>query len=453
MNLAAVYEIEHLWHHGGWYAPGFLEVDAEGRIATLRADRPATSAPPRRIAGFGIPGAANLHSHAFQRALAGRAERSAEDTFWSWRARMYDFVNRLEPRHCRAIAAMAYMEMLEHGFTAVGEFHYLHHDVRGGAYANEAEMSEQCIAAATDAGIAMTLLPTYYAHGGFGIPPEAAQARFIYADPERFLGLVARLRAMTTDHAGLRVGVALHSLRAVAPAELAAIEAGVRAIDPGMPIHIHIAEQPAEVEACVAALGARPIEWLLTNAEVDARWTLVHGTHCEADELRAVASSGAVVCLCPATEAALGDGVFPFEDYVGNGGRWGIGTDAHYTASIAEELRILEFGQRLTRGRRGAARRLYDLALGAASSSLAQPMGGFEPGARADLVVLDANGPVLLGHGPSTAFDAWVLSGTTNPVAHVMVGGRWRIEDGRHLGKDAIMAAYARALTELFDGT
>ena len=230
-----------------------------------------------------------------------------------------------------------------------------------------------------------------------------------------------------------------------------------------MPIHIHIAEQPAEVEACVAALGARPIEWLLANAEVDAGWTLVHGTHSEAAERRAVASS-AVVCLCPATEAALGDGVFAFEDYVREGGRWGIGTDAHYTASVAEELRILEFGHRLTQGRRGAAdptgaetavhagRRLYDLALGAAVSSLAQPMGGFEPGARADLVVLDAGGPVLLGHGPSTAFDAWVLSGTTNPVAGVMVGGRWHVEDGRHSRRDGIMAAYARTLGELFDG-
>ena len=326
MSLAAVYEIEHLWREGGWHAPGFLEVDAEGRIASVGTELLVAAVPLRRIAGFGIPGAANLHSHAFQRALAGRAERSAEDTFWTWRARMYDFVARIEPRHCRAIAAMAYMEMLEHGFTAVGEFHYLHHDPRGRAYANEAEMAEQCVAAAMDSGIALTLLPTYYAHGGFGAAPEAAQRRFVYADPERFLVLVAKLRSLEARHLDLRVGVALHSLRAVAPAELAVIEAGVRAFDSAMPLHIHIAEQPAEVEAGVAALGARPIAWLLANAEIDAHWTLVHGTHCDAAERRAMARSGAVVCLCPATEAALGDGIFPFVDYVREGGRWGIGT-------------------------------------------------------------------------------------------------------------------------------
>ena len=464
MSRAAVYEIEHLWRVGGWHSPGFLEVDAEGRIVAAGAKPPAGSAAPRRIAGFGVPGAANLHSHAFQRAIAGRAERSAEDTFWSWRARMYEFVDRLEPPHCRAIAAMAYMEMLEHGFTAVGEFHYLHHDAHGRAYANEAEMSEQCVAAAADVGIALTLLPTYYAHGGFGAPPEGAQRRFVHADPDRFLALVARLRALETDSTDLRIGVALHRLRAVAPAELAVVVAGARELDPAMLIHLHIAEQPAEVEACVAALGARPIAWLLANAEVDDRWTLVHGTHCDAAERRAMAASGAVVCLCPATEAALGDGVFPFESYVREGGRWGIGTDAHYTASIAEELRILEFGQRLVQGRRGApdaaadgtasrARRLYDLAFGAAATSLAQPMGGFEPGARADIVVLDPCGPVLLGHGPSSVFDAWVLSGTTNSVAGAMVGGRWRVEGGRHSERDAIMSTYARTVAQLFDRT
>ena len=464
MNRAAIYEVEHLWREGGWYAPGFLEVDGEGRIAAAGPESPDATMAPVRIAGFGIPGAANLHSHAFQRALAGRAERGVEDTFWTWRARMYEFVERLEPRHLRAIATMAYMEMLEHGFTAVGEFHYLHHDPAGRDYANSAEMSEQCIAAAADAGIALTLLPIFYAHGGFGAPPEAAQRRFVHADPERFLALVASLRAAEAAYRDLRLGVALHSLRAVAPAELAIIAAGARELDPAMPIHIHIAEQPAEVEACTVALGARPIEWLLANAEVDARWTLVHGIQSDAAERGAMAASGAVVCLCPATEAALGDGVFAFEDYIRQGGRWGIGTDAHYTASVAEELRILEFGQRLTQGRRGppqptdagttahAGRRLYDLALGAAASSLTQPMGGFEPGARADLVVLDANGPVLLGHGPSTGFDAWVLSGTTNPVTGVMVGGRWRVEDGRHLGREGIMAGYARALGELFGG-
>ena len=462
MSPAAVYEIEHLWRPGGWHAPGFLEVDSQGRIASAGAHRPGASVPTRRIAGFGVPGVANLHSHAFQRALAGRAERSGEDTFWTWRARMYEFVARLEPGHCRAIAAMAYMEMLEHGFTAVGEFHYLHHDPLGRPYANQAEMSEQCIAAATDAGIALTLLPTFYAHGGFGAAPEDAQRRFVYADPERFLSLVATLCAMQAEHVDLHVGVALHSLRAVSPPELAAIEAAVRDLDAAMPIHIHVAEQPAEVEASVAALGARPVAWLLANAEVDARWTLVHGTHADAAERRAMAGSGAVVCLCPATEAALGDGLFPLDAYEREGGRWGIGTDAHYTASIAEELRILEFGQRLAHGRRAAkaaadsgvashtGRRLYDSALGAGASSLAQPMGGFEPGTRADLVVLDAGGPVLIGHGPSTVFDAWVLSGTTNPVAGVMVGGRWRVEGGRHSRKEEIMAAYARALAELF---
>ena len=415
--------------------------------------------------GFGIPGAANLHSHAFQRALAGRAERGVEDTFWTWRARMYEFVERLEPRHLRAIATMAYMEMLEHGFTAVGEFHYLHHDPAGRDYANSAEMSEQCIAAAADAGIALTLLPIFYAHGGFGAPPEAAQRRFVHADPERSSSPWSRACGRRRP----RTAIYGWASRCIACERSPQRNSRSSRRAPGSSIRrcrstsTSPSSRPRSRPA-PSRLAPGRSKWLLANAEVDARWTLVHGIQSDAAERGAMAASGAVVCLCPATEAALGDGVFAFEDYIRQGGRWGIGTDAHYTASVAEELRILEFGQRLTQGRRGppqptdagttahAGRRLYDLALGAAASSLTQPMGGFEPGARADLVVLDANGPVLLGHGPSTGFDAWVLSGTTNPVTGVMVGGRWRVEDGRHLGREGIMAGYARALGELFGG-
>lgn len=465
--MASVYEIEHLHQPGGWLSPGYLEVGDDGMIVAVHQD-PPTEAGARaftRLAGYGVPGAANLHSHAFQRALAGWSEVATEagvdDTFWTWRKVMYDFVARLDPDHYQAIATLVYMEMLKHGFTAVGEFHYVHHDPDGEPYADPAEMSERLIAAADTAGIAVTVLPVMYAHAGVGKPPAPAQKRYVHADPDSFLELVTKVRTRLKSRAGDVAGVALHSLRAVSADEIAAVVAGVAEFGAGLPIHIHVAEQPAEVDECLAALGARPIEWLLANAEVDRRWTLVHATHCDERERRGMAESGAVVGLCPATEATLGDGIFPLVAYQGEEGRWGVGTDSHYTTSVAEELRVLEYGQRLSHGRRNvlalagdettahSGRRLYDLALAGGSQSLAQPMGALAPGRRADLVMLDADSPTLLAHTPKTALDAWILSGTSNPVRDVMVGGRWVVRDGRHAREGAVVATYKRAMADL----
>jgi formimidoylglutamate deiminase len=461
MSVAGCYEVEHLHQPSGWLSPGYLEVGANGLVVAVHQTRPET-VPVIRLAGFGVPGAPNLHSHAFQRALAGFSESAtiSEDTLWTWRDVMYRFVARIDPARYQAIAAMVYMEMLKHGITAVGEFHYVHHDPAGAPYADRAEMSKRLIAAAARTGIALTLLPVLYASGGVGKPPQQSQMRFVHREPDRFLDLVATLRGLRAENPGLEIGAALHSLRAVPAGSIATVTAAVGEMAAGMPIHIHVAEQTREVEECVAGLGARPVQWLLDNTSVGQGWTLVHATHCDPQERRGMAACGAVVGLCPATEASLGDGIFPLVAYQGEGGHWGVGTDSNYTANFAEELRVLEYGQRLSHGQRNllaqagdettahTGRRLFDLALAGGVRSLAQPMGGLIPGRRADLVLLHADSPTLLGHGPRTVLDAWILGGTVNPVREVMVGGRWVIRDGRHDGEDTIIAAYKDSMAQ-----
>ncbi|MEE9218292.1 MAG: formimidoylglutamate deiminase [Acidobacteriota bacterium] len=463
--MTTIYEIEHLHQPDGWLTPGYLHVSDGGVIEAVKAVPPPGGAPVMRLAGFGIPGLANLHSHAFQRAMAGRTEHVSEtgddDTFWTWRSFMYDFVARLRPEQYEAIGAFAYLEMIKFGMTAVGEFHYVHHAPDGTRYANHAEMAERLIAAADRAGIAITMLPVLYAHAGIGRPPSDQQRRFVHADVGDFLSLVERLRARKRDNANLEVGMAIHSLRAVAPDELAAAVRGALAGDPGARLHIHVSEQPREVEEIRAGLGARPVQWMLDNAGLNGQWTLVHATHMDEGERRGLAKSGAVAGLCPVTEATLGDGVFPLVDYQRHGGIWGIGTDGHYTTSTAEELRMLECGQRLKAGKRNmlaspgspvtrhSGRRLFDLALAGGRQSLGIATGALTPGMRADLVVLDAENPTLIGHGPATVLDAWILSGTTNPVRDVMAAGRWMVRNSRHAQEEAITAAYKTAMREL----
>jgi formimidoylglutamate deiminase len=294
-----------------------------------------------------LPGLPNLHSHAFQRAMAGLTETRGPtgDSFWTWRELMYRFVDRLGPDEVQAIAALAYMEMLETGSTRVGEFHYLHHDKDGGAYADPAEMAARIAAAAEETGIGLTLLPVFYAHAGFGgVAPGEGQRRFIH-DVDSYGRLIEASRAAVSGLPDAVVGVAPHSLRAVTGEELTAIIplAGAN------PIHIHIAEQTQEVDDCLAATGARPVRWLMNNAPVDKRWCLVHATHLNAMETERLAKSGAVAGLCPITEANLGDGVFPAHDYLAAGGAFGIGSDSNVLIDAAEELRTLEYAQRLTR--------------------------------------------------------------------------------------------------------
>ncbi|WP_425477113.1 formimidoylglutamate deiminase [Luteimonas cucumeris] len=399
-------------------------------------------------AGWTLPGIANLHSHAFQRAMAGMAERQThpQDSFWTWRETMYRMAARFDPDRLRAVAAQLYAEMLEAGYTTVCEFHYLHHAPDGQPYADPAAMSRALIAAARDTGIRMTLLPVLYMTGGFdGRELTQRQRRFGHSI-DGYLRLLESLRAQENE--GLRIGCALHSLRAVPPD---AMQEVLAALPQEMRVHIHIAEQIGEVQDCTAIRGARPVEWLLSNAAVDPRWTLVHATHLTPAEVRGVARSGATVAICPTTEANLGDGLFPLRDYLAANGAWGIGSDSHISVSPVEELRWLEYGQRLhTRHRNIAVREdspsvgetlLHGVVASAANST------GFDTSG--DDVSLDADAPQLAGAHADDVVDRWIFSGNRNLVDRVVVDGRRVVEAGRHVDRERIAAGYRRAIAAL----
>ncbi len=446
----------------GWASDVLFEIGADGDLAAVVPD--AAAHPARRTApvaaGPVIPGMPNLHSHAFQRAMAGLTERAGkagdEDSFWTWRQLMYAFAGRIAPGEVEAIAAQAYVEMLKAGYTAVGEFHYLHHDLDGRAYANPAEMSERIIAAAHAAGIGITHLPVLYAQGGFGgEPPRPGQRRFLH-DLDGFLGLVDALSQRHARDPQVRVGIAPHSLRAVTPELLAGAVRGLHARDRDAPVHIHIAEQTKEVDDCLAWSGKRPVQWLLDTMQVDRRWCLVHATHMTGDETKRVAASGAVAGLCPTTEANLGDGIFPATDFLAAGGRFGIGSDSHISVSPVEELRWLEYGQRLLHRRRNVlsgggsvGARLYRAALAGGAQALARPIGRFATGARADLLVIDKNAPCMLGKTGDALLDAFVFAGNVNPVRDVMVGGKWLVQERHYLAEEAVFARFRSAIATL----
>ncbi|NIJ95295.1 formiminoglutamate deiminase [Xanthomonas campestris] len=425
---------------------------AQGRIATVQANR-APVAGDTRVTLL-LPGLGNLHSHAFQRGMAGLTEVGGRsgDSFWSWRELMYRFVDRLDPDSLQAIAEQAYVEMLESGFTRVGEFHYLHHSPGGAAYAQAGEMSARIAAAAATTGIGLTLLPVFYAHSDFGgLAPSAAQRRLIH-DIDGFARLLDDCRRSLTALPDAVLGLAPHSLRAVTPEQLAAL---VPLTDG--PIHIHIAEQQREVEACLAWSGQRPVQWLLTNAPVDARWCLVHATHVDASELQAIAGSGAVVGLCPITEANLGDGVFPMQAFAAAGGRFGVGSDSNVLIDAAEELRLLEYGQRLQLQARNvlaqagtsSGRWLFDQAGEGAAQALGIAHTGIRVGASADLLELDPAHPALLARDDDALLDSWLFAARGGAVRTVWRAGRPVVRDGRHVDRARIATRFAGVLRAL----
>lgn len=406
-----------------------------------------------RLGGWAIPGMPNAHSHAFQRAMAGLAERQhprhPADSFWTWREAMYRLAAAITPDDLEAIAAWLYVEMLEAGYTAVAEFHYLHHDRGGAPFSNPAEMSLALLRAAKLAGIRITLLPVFYAHGGFGKPLQDSQRRFGHASVDAFSRLLERLSG-DMHHPTMTLGVAAHSLRAVAPDELAALVAGTG------PVHIHIAEQPAEVAQCLEALKDRPVSWLMKTAPVDRRWGLVHATHTTHAEITAMANSGAVAVLCPTTEANLGDGIFDLPTLLAAGGGLAIGSDSHITVDPREELRLLEYGQRLTSLKRNTAATPQQPSTGtrlwlAAVEGGHRCMGGVQ---HDDVVVLDPQHPRLVGHTPQTALDAFIFaSGGGSPIRDVVVGGRRVVEGGEHIHRDAILRRFRQCMKRLQERT
>ncbi|WP_372012366.1 formimidoylglutamate deiminase [Pseudoxanthomonas sp. 10H] len=436
-----------LWTPEGWRGDAGLETGA-GRITRLRPAEPSWDG------GWVVPGIPNLHSHAFQRAMAGLAERQTHprDSFWTWRETMYRVAARFDPERLHAVATQLYVEMLEAGYTTVCEFHYLHHAPDGTPYADPAAMSKALVAAARDAGIRLTLLPVLYMTGGFDRRALSERQRRFGHDLDGFLRLFETLRGMEDDT--LRVGVAFHSLRAVPPEAMAS---ALDALPPGIPLHLHIAEQIGEVQDCLAVRDARPVEWLLDHVPVGPDWTLVHATHLSAGEVAGIAASGATVAICPTTEANLGDGLFPLRDYLDAGGAWGIGSDSHASVSPVEELRWLEYGQRLHTRHRNIAvgtsssvgETLLHGALASGARSTGQPVGQLSPGMAADWVGLDAEAPAFAGARPEDVVDRWLFAGNRPLVREVRVAGQAVVSAGRHRDRDAIADRYRRAVAAL----
>ncbi|MCZ8098135.1 MAG: formimidoylglutamate deiminase [Burkholderiales bacterium] len=427
---------------------------AGGCIASVESGATPRSSDERHA--ILLPGSASLHSHAFQRGMAGLAERRgpATDTFWTWRELMYRFALALTPEENEAVAAWLYAEMLETGFTRVGEFHYLHHAPDGRPYDDIGEMASRIAAAAAETGIGLTLLPVFYAHSTFGgAPPGPGQRRFI-CDVDLFARLVERSRAAASAVPGATFGVAPHSLRAVTPGELVAVVP----MAAGGPVHMHAAEQVREVEDCLAWSGRRPVEWLLDEAGLDARWCLIHATHMSPSETQGLAARGTVAGLCPVTEANLGDGTFPTRDYLSAGGRIGVGTDSNVLVGVAAELRQLEYAQRLARRERnvladgeGAATgaTLFRAALAGGAAALAAGPAAIAPGASADLVSLDADHPALVGRAGDALIDGWVFAARDNPVDCVWARGTKQVEGGRHRLRERLLPGFRRAVERI----
>jgi formimidoylglutamate deiminase len=412
----------------GWAPDVLLDLAPDGTIVSVTPG--AAPGDAQVLDGPVVPGIANLHSHAFQRAMAGSAERRAGDgeDFWSWREAMYALAATLDPDQLHRLAREVYRAMLAAGYTAVAEFHYLHRDPHGAWYADRAATAHALVAAAKEAGIAICLLPALYAHGDAGGAPLEARQRRFASGVDDVLAIAETVRHAYAHDPDVVVGVCAHSLRAVTPDELRALLEGAPR---DVPVHLHVAEQPREVAAVEAALGARPVAWLLANHDVDARWCLVHATHLTEAERDALARTGAVAGICPTTEANLGDGLFPFAPYLAAGGRFGIGSDSNVTLAPTEELRWLEYGQRLVSGRRLVAAPtpgascgevLYAGAARGGSQACGRAAGAIAPGMRADLVVLDDGDPTLPPPRPETLLDRYVFAARGAPRA-VFVGG------------------------------
>lgn len=438
----------------GWQGNVRIEFDG-GRITTVEPGASPQAGDERHA--ILLPGMPNLHSHAFQRGMAGLAELRgpSADSFWSWREVMYRFALSMTPDQVEAVATQLYVEMLEAGFSRVGEFHYLHHDRDGKPYANIAEMAERIAAAAGAAGIGLTLLPVFYAHSSFGgTAPSEGQRRFIN-DVERFGRLLEKSRESIRSLEQAVVGVAPHSLRAARPDELNA----VAAMAPDGPIHIHVAEQVKEVEDCIAWSGARPVEFLLGKASVDKRWCLIHATHMTEAETIAMAKSGAIAGLCPVTEANLGDGTFAAPLFLEHGGRFGVGSDSNVLIGLPDELRQLEYSQRLAHRARNVlaraggstGRALFDAALDGGSQALGAWPSHIGVGGPADFVSLDAAHPSLACKAGDAILDAWIFA-NGGKVDCVWVHGKKQVSGGRHAKREAVAERFRKVMTALSEG-
>lgn len=451
------FQFKGLLQNDGWHDNITVSVDNDGIITSIQNQFIEGS---EVVNGYAIPGFQNAHSHAFQYAMAGLAEKHSSgaeaDDFWSWREAMYQLALTMSPDDLEAVATMLYSEMVRHGYTHVAEFHYLHHDINGRPYDNVAEHGERLIAAAKKSGIKITLVPMFYQKGGFGMEPQEKQRRFISKGESEYLELLEASKKATTLYKDASLGYGIHSLRAVEPS---LIKSFLAANKLAYPFHIHISEQLKEIEDCKAFLGKRPVEWLLDNAEVSENYHLVHATHLADSEVVGIANANAHVVLCPSTEGNLGDGIFPLKQFQNLGGSWSIGTDSHIGLNPLEELRILDYGQRLTSHQRNTfidhqvndsgeyAIRQSQLAGRAAMGNHRQAY--FEVGQPLDAVVYDATKSLLSTASDSSRLSTIVYASDSTWVKGTITNGKWLVKDQVHIRADEITADFQRTMTAL----
>lgn len=455
--MGATYTFKGLLTENGWITNAVVSLDDLGNITSIKKSETPEG---EYINGYALPGFQNAHSHAFQYAMAGLAElhtnTGAKDDFWSWRNAMYGLALTLSPEQMEAVATMLYSEMARHGYTAVAEFHYLHHDKDGSPYPNLAEMGTRLMAAAQKAGIRITLVPMFYQQGGFGQEPVERQKRFISQTLKDYYKLLESTIEASMAFDNANVGIGIHSLRAVKPEDVIAV---CNALDGSRPFHIHVSEQLKEIEDCVAFHGKRPVQWLLDNCPVDAHYHLVHATHLDDSEVKGIAQSGAHVVLCPSTEGNLGDGLFRFEDYKTAGGNWSIGTDSHIGLNPLEELRILDYGQRLISHKRtsfvtpdsgdsgfNAIKMAWQAgrrAMGANHDSF------FSEGQPFDAVVINAASPLIATASEKNLCNTFVYAADVSDILGTIVAGKWISKNGNLQNREAIVSDFIKVMDEL----
>ncbi|MDG1438798.1 MAG: formimidoylglutamate deiminase [Emcibacteraceae bacterium] len=437
---------ENAYLASGWSKNVLIELDDKGKITAIT---PKYKGDGQSVSGYALPGINNIHSHAFQRAMAGLAEysTSATDSFWTWRDIMYKFAEKISADDLKAIAAQLYLEMLKAGYVSVSEFHYLHNAPDGAM-----DMSRAIMAAANDAGLGLCHLPVLYMASGFGGKPLNDKQKQFGHSTDEYLKLLETLKPKNENQ---HLGICFHSLRAV-PED--ALKEVLKNNPTNGPIHIHIAEQMAEVNDSIAFSGKRPVEWLYDQADVDDRWCLIHATHLTDDEVSMMAKSGAIAGICPTTEANLGDGLFPLKSYLDQGGKIAIGSDSHISVSVTEELRLLEYGQRLASLGRNVAvsetqkhtgTNLYQLSLQGGAQASKFNNGAIEVGKRADIVVLDDKSPLLMGSPKNSIIDRYIFNGNQNMVKDVFVMGKHVIQDYHHTKEQEILNDFKKTVERL----
>ncbi len=453
------YQFKGILTNSGWLAPAFISVDENGLVTEISNANVKNTQDLEQVDGYAIPGFQNTHSHAFQYAMAGLAEKHDgpnQDDFWGWRETMYQLALSLNPDQLEAVAAMLYSEMIRHGYTQVAEFHYLHHDTNGSAYSNLGEMGSRLVAAAQKVGLKITLVPIFYQKGGFGKDPNEHQRRFISETTEDYYRLFEASEEVCKDYPGANVAYGFHSLRGV---DLNDVKKVCNDRKTDIPIHIHIAEQLKEIEDCVAFTGQRPVEWLTNSVEVNNDFHLVHATHLTDEEVSAIAKSRAYVSICPSTEGNLGDGIFPLRTFQTLGGKWSIGTDSHVGLNPFEELRILDYGQRLISHKRDT---FYsnerqdggDFAIDMWLKSGRKAMGNsteeyFAKGMPFDAIVMDAKHPMVSMSSHSSLLSTFLYSTDTAIQLGTITNGRWQVKDGVHCKREEIYHDFSRAIKEV----